>query len=206
MTIGSRGRSRGPAALAALAALSSLVAAQGCGEGGAPTPEPPARFEAVQARPEEPGRRFCDVLEPAGEGPLVTLPALEGPPAPSEGPRWINVWASWCAPCVEELSLVRRLEARLAEAGSPVRVDFVSVDADPAALARFREAHPDAPVGARLADPAALPALVAALHLDPGATIPIHAFVDAGGRLRCARSGSIGEGDWETIRALAAAP
>lgn len=166
------------------------------------TAEAPSRVEAVAVRRQDPAERFCDVSAPLGQGPSLTLPTLEGPALPEGGWRWVNVWATWCAPCIEELPLIRSFSERLAASGSPVRTYFLSVDQTQEAITAFRAAHEATPEGARLADTAGLPALIAALGLDTGATIPIHALVDPGGHLRCARSGSITERDYETIRAI----
>jgi thiol-disulfide isomerase/thioredoxin len=176
----------------------------GCGEEATITPEAPRRFEAVAAQRTDPAERFCDVSAPVGEGRALALPQLEGPAAPSEGWRWINVWATWCAPCVEEMPLVASFRERMTAAGAPVTTYFVSVDNGAEAVSLYRQAHPDMPETARLSDPAGLPGLLASLGLDAGATIPIHVLVDPSGHIRCARSGSITERDYDTVRAIVA--
>ncbi len=196
--------------------LSSLKAALGllalglggCGEPSATVvPEgtreaPPSRVEAVGARQEDPAVRFCDVSAPLGEGRPLVLPLLEGAPAPTTGWRWINVWATWCAPCVEEMPRLVEWGSRLRREGAPVSTFFVSVDATGGEVEAFRQAHPDAPPTARLLGDGALPAMLSALGLDTGATIPIHALVDPEGRLRCVRTGAVTERDYPTVRAI----
>jgi thiol-disulfide isomerase/thioredoxin len=182
----------------------AIVLLVGCGEEATLAPEPPRRFEAVAAQRVDPAERFCDVSAPVGQGRALALPQLEGLAAPLEGWRWINVWATWCAPCVEEMPLVASFRERLGAAGAPVSTYFVSVDTGAEAVSVYRRAHPEMPETARLSDPAGLPALVAALGLDAGATIPIHVLVDPSGHIRCARSGSITERDYDTIRAIIA--
>jgi len=176
----------------------------GCGEEAEITPEVPSRVEAIAVQREDPAERFCDVSAPTGEGRSLVLPAVEGPALPGEGWRWINVWATWCAPCVEEMPLIASFRDRMQTAGTPVTTYFLSVDQTAEAVTTYRSAHPDAPEGARLTDPAGLPALLTALGLDGGATIPIHALIDPSGHVRCARSGSITERDYPTIRAIVA--
>lgn len=178
-----------------------MLGTSACGEDATVTPEPPTRrSEAVAARRSDPAERFCDVSAPEGEGPPLSLPHTEGPALPSEGWRWINVWATWCHPCLEEMPVLRGWPARLAADGAPVTLSFLSVDATADALTTYREANADAPESARLDDPGGLPALIAALGLDAGATIPIHVLVDPSGHVRCARTGSIAERDYETLR------
>lgn len=181
--------------------LLTLVLA-GCDEEPEIVPEAPSRVEAVAVQREDPAERFCDVSAPTGEGRALALPAVEGAALPGEGWRWINVWATWCAPCVEEMPLIAGFRDRMQTAGTPVSTYFLSVDQTAEAVTTYRAAHPDAPEGARLTDPAGLPALLTALGLDQGATIPIHALVDPSGHVRCARSGSIAERDYPTISAI----
>jgi hypothetical protein len=194
--------------LPALIALSMLLGS--CGDDSTIVPEPgaapPSRVEAVGARREDPAARFCDVAAAEGEGRALALPALEGPTAPDAGWRWINVLATWCAPCVEEMPRIVEWGPRLAADGAPITPFFVSVDQAAEMVTEFRTAHPTAPESARLTDPGGLPALVTALGLDAGATIPIHALVDPSGRLRCVRTGAVAERDYETVRAIVRAP
>lgn len=190
--------------LGAAAALALASLAAGCDEEPSihsETPTP-SRVEAVSARREDPAERFCDASAPVGQGRALALPALEGVTLPGEGWRWINVWATWCAPCVEEMPLVASFRDRMHQSGVDVTTYFVSVDQTADAVTAYRAAHADAPETARLADPAGLPGLLAAIGLDAGATIPIHVLVDPTGHIRCVRSGSIAERDYETLAAI----
>ena len=51
----------------------------------------------------------------------------------------LNFWATWCPPCVEEMSSLDRLHRKLAPLGAMVL--GVSVDADAAAYERFLREH-----------------------------------------------------------------
>ncbi|MFN9808488.1 MAG: TlpA family protein disulfide reductase [Deltaproteobacteria bacterium] len=184
--------------------LALMVLLAGCGEEATVAPEAPSRVEAVTVRRQDPAERFCDVSAPVGEGRPFALPATEGPALPGAGWRWVNVWATWCAPCVEELPLIARFRERMQTSGAAVTAHFLSVDEAAETVAADRAAHPFVPESARLADPASLSTLMASLGLDTGATIPVHVLVDPTGRIRCARSGAIQESDYDTIRAIVA--
>ena len=186
-----------------LALLVCALSLPACDEEPTITPEAPSRVEAVTVRREDPAVRFCDVAAPVGEGRALALPPLEGAAAlPGEGWRWINVWATWCAPCVEEMPLIATFHARMTAAGQSVETVFISVDQTAEAVTTYAGAHPGTPASARLIDPLGLPALLDALGLDAGATIPIHVLVDPTDHIRCARSGSIAERDYETIASI----
>lgn len=52
----------------------------------------------------------------------------------------INIWATWCAPCLEEMPDLQRLYARLKDEGVPFEILAVSIDALGAdAVERFVE-------------------------------------------------------------------
>lgn len=85
----------------------------------------------------------CAGARPAPRTPAVAdLPAvtLDGRPYPLSGPgpvRLVDVWASWCAPCVAAAPRVARVLARHPD----VLGLSLSVDDDPAELRRHLEAH-----------------------------------------------------------------
>lgn len=83
-------------------------------------------------------------LKPLATGAMSKLvatdPAIPAPAAPFEGPDGkpmtvaglkgkvvlVNLWATWCAPCVKEMPTLAKLKA--ANAGKPVEIIPVSVD------------------------------------------------------------------------------
>jgi thiol-disulfide isomerase/thioredoxin len=169
-------------------------------DGGGKAPPPPvvSRFEAVKAT--APGADelagFCDVRAQPQQGPVFRFPAVAGtaPEGAGQGQfLWLNLWATWCKPCVEEMPMITAWQKRFAAEGKPIDVQFVSVDEDAAAVPAFRAQHPNAPESLHIADPKALAPLITELGLDPGAGLPIHVFVEKGARVRCVRAGAVTE-------------
>lgn len=63
--------------------------------------------------------------KPGDAMPILTLPDLQGQPTELPGafagrPLLINVWASWCGPCVEEMPELARFSTQQGERGTQV--------------------------------------------------------------------------------------
>jgi thiol-disulfide isomerase/thioredoxin len=208
-----RSERRAPAVALAVA----LAAAPGCREGPAPAEAATVeRFEGVRrqaAAPAAAQSAFCERTWPAGgEGarrwsapPLRPVPGAADAAPPPGAWRWVNLWATWCAPCVEEMELLGRWREGFARDGVPVAFELLSVDdvdaGAPIAAARAKGLPGDV---RWLRSPDDLPALLDALGVDRGAAIPIHALVDPAGWLRCVRVGAVHAQDWAAARALVA--
>ncbi len=147
---------------------------------------------------------FCDVHADAGTAKPMLFPALDGAktPAPAAGWRWVNVWATWCKPCIEELPMLAKWRAKFASDHLPLEVMFLSVDAAGADVEAFRKTHPEAPEGPRIGDASGLGPWLQSIGLDEGSVLPIHLFVDGEQKIRCVRMGAVGERDYDTVRGL----
>ena len=126
--------------------------------------------------------------------PVLELASLDGPPvrvphAFAGRPMLVNVWASWCGPCIEEMPELQRFAASQGEDGTQV----VGIALDDAASVRaFLQRIPvhypillDAPgpadAGVRLG--------------NPKGVLPYSVLVSADGRLLKRRIGPFAHGE-----------
>jgi thiol-disulfide isomerase/thioredoxin len=104
----------------------------------------------------------------------------------------VNLWASWCAPCVKEMPTLAQLQARYA--GKPVKVLAISLDKKPEEIAKAR---------AFLADKHPLQFyhgeydMLFAIN-PPPAGLPTTLIIDRSGRERARLEGGA---DWSTDQA-----
>lgn len=183
-----------------VAALALGCALVGCD--AAPTSEAPrSRYDAVAASRDTKVdlEAFCEPWRSGDEATPFAYPPLAGePPRASSGARWINVWATWCKPCVEELP---RITAWRDELGLPL--EFIAVDGDPEVVAAFAEQHPAVRGTLHVASADQTPTWLASLGLPATSVLPIHVFVDAQNRVRCVRTAGLSVRDRDAVRALA---
>lgn len=131
----------GRAAAALAAALLAVLAGCGGGEHGEATEEvasPLAGCDALTAPPPEaPPDPAAEPGEPEMPLPELTLSCFTGQEpvqvAALRGPAVVNFWASWCAPCREELPVLQRYADRAA--GTVHVVGVVTEDTRPRAAA-----------------------------------------------------------------------
>jgi len=200
-----------PAVVGVLAAAACLVAA--C-DPAAPEGATSSRFAAAKKETGGRGGVFCEQQWPAaapGARPYTAIPERPLPAAPAGDAvvagaagawKWVNLWATWCLPCVEEMSLLARWQRSLAKDGIALDLELWSVDEDAAQLTRFL-ASTAVPGRVRwLRAPGDLPAVLASLGADRAAGIPVHALVDSAGNLRCLRVGAVHEEDYGAVKAI----
>lgn len=169
-----------------------------------PSAAPRARVVTAHVKEGPVGKAedVCDVIP--SDKPALKLPQLaaEAEPPPLEGRTWLNLWATWCKPCVDELPMLKRWKAKMRQSGVELSLLFISADQSDAAINSFRK-KTQAEVGAlRIADPQMVPSWLAEVGLDEGAPLPIHVLTDSSGRVICMRSGAVTEEDYEPLLTL----
>jgi thiol-disulfide isomerase/thioredoxin len=187
--------------LSTLAIALAVASAWGCESKQEP---PKSRFDTTKvAEKKVDTAAFCDVQFAGTTGPKLTIPKLVGGdlPASTGTWRWINVWATWCKPCIEEMP---RLVAWREKLGKRYDLAFISADENDADLVDARKEHPELPASPRLAEPNKQADWYVALGLDGGAPLPIHIFVEPSGHVRCARAGGVREQDYAAVEKVLA--
>jgi thiol-disulfide isomerase/thioredoxin len=192
--------------LQASALLLSLLLSTSCDDASATSPAPAVggRVVAVAASGKQASESdLCDVLKPGPDAPTFSFPPLDGA-APPQGSsyRWVNVWATWCPPCIEELPLITRWRDELNQAGTRIELLLMSVDADAAVIAPFQAKHPEVGGTLHVSDTKQLEGWLTSIGLDSGAPLPIHVIVDPQGKVRCARTGALRESDFPLLKKL----
>ena len=114
---------------------------------------------------------------------------------------WVNFWAAWCAPCKEEIPRLLGFEKKLAAAGAPFRLSFVSLDDDERQLSDFLEGQPAAGLHASywLKEGNEREDWLKGAGQSPDAPLPFHLLVDPKGKIRCAIQGAVEDGDYAEI-------
>ena len=172
---------------AVIALIPVLVALAACDRQAAPPPQPKAEktartgFDASQAGSEAPATPFA-----APDGKAVNLTAFKGQRV------LVNLWATWCGPCVKELPALDRLAARTK--GTMVMLAVNQFD-DPAKADAWWKAH-----GLKALAPYHDPDGKLSTALGSG-TLPTTVLYDAQGREVWR---VVGEMDWDSAAAQAA--
>jgi len=189
-------------------ALVTLLATTACGSEREPSPQtspqPTGRFEAVRHGKGHSLAELCD-RAPQPAAPFAWPELSSSAPQPSAGGakyyRWVNVWATWCSPCIKELPRLANTLAEWKRQGRAVTLTLLSVDADPAAAQRFIQERPGLPETLQIKpDSGHVNSWLSAQGVSAGAAIPVHFILDAQDRLVCARSGEISEDDLDRFR------
>jgi thiol-disulfide isomerase/thioredoxin len=180
------------------AAVSVLV---GCKQDTAvDAPPVDGRVNAVLASGKK--SSFADLCDAAKEPPPPFVwPAIPDPIMATKATfRWMNVWATWCKPCVEELPLLKRTFDAWALKGQTVELTLLSVDADAEAARKFIAERPELPGSFQLHDASKAGDWLSQIGLPSGAAIPVHIVLDNKGKQLCARAGGVSEQNLEKFR------
>ena len=176
--------------------LSALIAiaALGACDKGSKQEEPASRTNAAKVATKKTDvAAFCD-KQPFAQ--FAAPPLASGELGPSKKWRWINVWATYCKPCIEEMPRLVKWQATM-----NYDLDFISVDEAEEDVTAFRKLHPETPETLRL-KPDTQGSWFAQLGLDGAAPIPVHIFVDTENQVRCVRAGGVREQDLDAVKAL----
>lgn len=136
------------------------------------------------------------VAERGGIVPAFSLPDLAGravavPTAYAGRPVLVNLWASWCGPCIKEMPELDRFAA--AQAGKGVQVVGIALDDRDAVEAFLRTTPVRYPILLDTAGPRD-----AGVRLgNPSGVLPYSALIDADGRLVKERIGPFEAGEIE---------
>ena len=189
-----------------LALICSLLL--GCEE--KPQGPPPSRFASVKKNTAASAAAFCDKSYPAsGETSKRFVPAALRPFGPETvrktGWTWVNVWATWCKPCVEEMGVLNRWREAFARDSVPLDFELLSIDESAAQPALEEWSVKNLPGSIKwLRSEEDLGPFLDALSVERTAAIPIHVLVDRQGMVRCVRVGAIHEQDYGSVKALIA--
>lgn len=187
-------------------ALLLSFALLGCDE--KPEGPAPSRFASVKKTTQASATTFCDKSYPAaGEGSKKFSPAalrdFGGKPPAQPGWTWLNVWATWCKPCVEEMGVLNRWREAFTRDGVPVHFELLSIDdasAQPA-LEEWKAKNLPGPIEWIRSEEDFGPFLDA-LSVERTAAIPIHVLIDPKGMVRCVRVGAIHEQNYGAVKAF----
>jgi thiol-disulfide isomerase/thioredoxin len=205
-----RAARRGPRPLTFALALLTLAVLTACSD----TPPAPAvsRVEAVAAKKTDAApEKWCDVSFADAEAPRLELPPVAParpgeplPSLPSDRWVWLNLWATWCGPCRQEMPLLGRWRDQLRKEGQDFDLWFMSLDEQEADLTRFLKENPQMAPGSsvRMTSMSDLEPWLKKYRLDATAAIPIQVLAAPGGKVRCVRVGSLRDNDYPKVKAL----
>lgn len=163
----------------------------------------PSRFEGVKKQAAQ-DDHFCEKSYPADAKKFVMPPTRPfGEPVKATGWRWLNVWATWCTPCVEEMGLLNRWKDAAAHENLPVTFELLSIDEESAKdkLEEWKSKNLPGQISWLRGQDDFGPFLES-IGVDKSAAIPIHVLIDPKGSVRCVRVGAIHEQNWGAARKL----
>ncbi len=157
---------------------------------------------------------FCELVFP-GQGPKARplvwpafrpLPgdtAAAAPKAARGKWLWVNLWATWCEPCLAEMGLLGRWAKGLNAGKAGLELELLTIDAPENTQALADRIQAGLPGTVRwIRDEPAFGGFLDRLGVDRNAAIPIHALVDPTGHVRCVRVGAISALDFAAVKGI----
>lgn len=150
-----------------------------------------------------------NAARPAPREKLKTAQATGAPPLPPIAFGvgkwvWVNLWASWCGPCKEEMPRLLAWQKKLAESGVRLELAFVSIDDDARQMQRFLDTQPVSGVRATywLEEGSGRASFTSALGLKEAPDLPVHAIFAPTGQLACMIQGAVDDADFPAVSQL----
>ena len=170
----------------------------------------PSRFASVKKNTQAASQAFCDKSYPATGAaskrfvPAATRPFGAQTPKP-KGWTWLNVWATWCKPCMEEMGVLNRWREAFTRESLPIGFELLSIDETSAqpALEEWSAKNLPGPIKWIKSEDDFGPFLDG-IGVERTAAIPIHVLIDPKGMVRCVRVGAIHEQNYGSVRDLIA--
>ncbi|WP_305805280.1 TlpA disulfide reductase family protein [Stenotrophomonas sp. YIM B06876] len=167
-----------------------LAAAAGLGA-GLWLSQPPWRSSPL---PAPAGMPTVHAAQPGEPMPALTLPDLDGTPLALPGrfagrPLLINVWASWCGPCVEEMPELARFSAQQGDNG--IQVVGLALDSAEAVREFLQQVPVDYPVVLETPGPADASVALG----NTRGLLPYSVLVGADGRIVRQKLGAFAPGE-----------
>ncbi len=179
----------------------------GCSGSDKPAP-PPSSGRAVGVKAKKQATRaFCEKSWKPGERKFARPGTQPLPGGLKQTPQtgdwtWVNLWATWCKPCIEEMALLQRWHTARKTEGKPFKLELWTIDQVTESKQLEARIKKGLPGPVQWLVPGGQAPFFRHMGVDQNTPIPIHALVDPKGDLRCVRVGAIHSRDYAQVRQL----
>jgi thiol-disulfide isomerase/thioredoxin len=170
------------------------------------------RAQSVKASPSaRTPESFCDRYNKADSAPFPAFPALTDLSTGGSGRiksggkwAWINIWATFCQPCLREMDTLAIWKDQLASEKIPIDLIFISVDEGTDVVKKYiaRNRRFSTFPSFHAPESAALEAAIKPLGLGSLDSIPMHILIDPEGKVRCTRAGALNNDDYAVVKGI----